>query len=343
MIGSHWVSVLGALFIALANYDAIKTTLSASHSGPITNRLISSVWALLLAIHQRKRCHGLLSAVGPWLTVGLISIWLLLALLGWWLLFCSTSDAVVNANTHEPANLIQRLYYTGYTLTTLGYGDYVPGSDAWRVTPMLAAANGFFLFTLTITYMLSIISNVTQKRHVALSIHALGETPYHILDATHDHGKYTSLGQQLQPLQQSISQLGQQHLAYPILHYYHDPQSQKSLPVALARLYQALLIAQAACTDIDPVTRQQLKTGLVTLENFLATLDSAFIKASTIQPEVPSLAEYTRLPGITASRQALHHHLTGRQQRVLSAYVQKDGWEWRTVWQPKGPNHALSL
>lgn len=333
MIGNHWVGILGLLVIALANYDAIKTTLSAAHSGPVTNRLISGVWALLLKLHQRKRCHGLLSAVGPWLTVGLISIWLLLALLGWWLLFCSASSAVVNANTQVSASLIERLYYTGYTLTTLGYGDYVPGSDSWRIAPTLAAANGFFLFTLTITYMLSIIGNVTEKRHVALSINALGESPYHILNATHDHGKYTSLGQQLQPIQQSISQLGQQHLAYPILHYYHDPRSQKSLPVALARLYQALLIAQVACPDIDPVTRQQLNTGIITLENFLATLDSAFIKASPTHPDIPSLADYTQLPGMTATSQTLRHHLTGRHQQVRLAYVHKDGWKWHTVWE----------
>jgi uncharacterized membrane protein len=333
MIGHPWIGVLGILLIALANYDAVKTTLSASHSGPVTNRLISQVWALLLAIHQRKQCHRLLSGVGPWLTVGLIVVWLILALTGWWLLFCSATDAVVNATTKVPANLIERLYYTGYTLTTLGYGDYVPGSDSWRMAPTLAAANGFFLFTLTITYMLSIVSNVTEKRHVALSIHALGESPYHILHATHGNGRYTGLGQQLQPLQQSISKLGQQHLAYPILHYYHDPSSPKSLPLALARLYQALVIARAACPDMDNVTKQQLTTGITTLENFIATLGNAFITPFTTMPDIPSLEAYSRLPGITASSHALHHCLIVDQQRVLAAYIHKDGWQWQSVWQ----------
>ncbi len=216
-----------------------------------------------------------------------MTVWLLLALVGWWLLFCSTEDAVVNATTKAPANDVERLYYAGYTLTTLGYGDFVPGSDTWRLAPPLAAANGFFLFTLTITYML-----------------------LQILRATHDNGKYTSLVQQLQPLQQAISRLGQQHLAYPILHYYHDPNRQKSLPVALAKLYQALVIAQIACPDIDHATRQQLKTGIVTLENFLATLDSAFIDPTPTLPELPSLAEYQRLPGITAAHQMAGHGQT---------------------------------
>ncbi|BCB62773.1 hypothetical protein HaloA020_34740 [Halomonas sp. A020] len=333
MIGHHWLGIVGILLITLANYDAIKTTLSASHSGPLTNRSISTVWTLLLALHQRHRCHRVLSAAGPWLTVGLMTVWLLLALVGWWLLFCSTEDAVVNATTKAPANDVERLYYAGYTLTTLGYGDFVPGSDTWRLAPPLAAANGFFLFTLTITYMLSIMANVTEKRHVALSIHALGNSPLQILRATHDNGKYTSLVQQLQPLQQAISRLGQQHLAYPILHYYHDPNRQKSLPVALAKLYQALVIARIACPDIDHATRQQLKTGIVTLENFLATLDSAFIDPTPTLPELPSLAEYQRLPGITAAHQDIHQQLATRQQRLLAAYVHKDGWAWPNVWQ----------
>ena len=142
MIGHHWLGIVGILLITLANYDAIKTTLSASHSGPLTNRSISTVWTLLLALHQRHRCHRVLSAAGPWLTVGLMTVWLLLALVGWWLLFCSTEDAVVNATTKAPANDVERLYYAGYTLTTLGYGDFVPGSDTWRLAPPLAAANG---------------------------------------------------------------------------------------------------------------------------------------------------------------------------------------------------------
>ncbi len=333
MQGNTLVGMLGALLIALINYDAICTTLSASRSGPVTNRLISGVWSVLLFIHQRHRCHKLLTAAGPWITVGLIGMWLLTAWLGWLLLFCSATDAVVNADTQVPASFIERMYYTGYTLTTLGYGDFVPGNDYWRPVPTLAAANGFFLFTLTITYMLNIVSNVTQKRHLALSISSLGESPLEILEATHDNGEFVSLSQQLQAIQQTISTLGQQHLAYPILHYYHGEHSQKSLSLAMARLYQALTLVNVACAELSSPTRTQITTTLRVLEQFMDTLDSAFIRSAVQMPPLPNLEAYLSLPGFSATPQQMQAALSNETQKILIAYVRKDGWEWDEVWQ----------
>ncbi|RUR57269.1 potassium channel family protein [Vreelandella populi] len=333
MTGSTLAGVIGVLFIALANYDAIRTTLSASHSGPVTNRLISIVWSILLSIHRTRRCHWLLAATGPWITIGLLLVWVITLWLGWLLVFCGGSDAVVNANTQASASLVERIYFTGYTLTTLGYGDFVPGNDRWRLVPTLAAANGFFLFTLSITYMLNIVSNVTQKRHLALSISALGESPLEVLNTTHDNGKFTSLSQQLSPIQQTISILGQQHLAYPILHYYHAGNSQKSLPLALARLYQALVLATIANPDLSATTHTQFTITMRVIDQFLDTLDSAFIRAATHLPPFPALEAYKTLPGFDASQKQMQEGLSEQSQKVLLAYIQKDGWEWEDIWQ----------
>lgn len=332
MIGSALIGILGIVLIALANYDAIKTTLSASSSGPFTNRFISQIWAVLLFIHKRYPNHQRLAAVGPWMTVGLMITWLLFILLGWWLLFCASPFAVVNADTQQPADAIERLYYAGYTLTTLGYGDYVPGSDGWRMAPIIAAANGFFLFTLTITYMLNIVANVTEKRQTALNISALGTTPWQILEATHANGQFSSLSQQLQILQPSIGKLGQQHLAYPILHYYHDKAHDKSLALALTRLYQALLIARESYPDIDSATKEQMTISLKIIEGFIATLDSAFIKALQHPPNTHALETYSLLPDIRLSPEGLKQLLNTEHQKVLAAYVHKDGWKWGDVW-----------
>ncbi|WKV92337.1 transposase DNA-binding-containing protein [Halomonas sp. HAL1] len=166
--------------------------------------------------------------------MALLLTWFLVAWLGWFLLFCSSPQAVVLSSSNATASLVERAYYTGYTLTTLGYGDFVAGNDNWRLPAVLAAANGFFLFTLSITYILNIITNVIQKRQTSLTISALGENPQQILASTSGDGKFATLVSQLQPLQQSISTLGQQHLAYPILHYYHSETSSKALSLAIA-------------------------------------------------------------------------------------------------------------
>ncbi len=337
MIGSTLIGVLGTLLISLVIYDATRTTLSVSSSGgPLTNRLVSGIWFMLLGIHQRQRSHTMLTSVGPWMTMTLLLTWFLVAWLGWFFLFCSSPQAVVLSSSNAAASLIERAYYTGYTLTTLGYGDFVAGNDSWRIPPILAAANGFFLFTLSITYILNIITNVIQKRQVSLAINALGENPRQILESTNSGEKYTTLISHIQQLQQSITALGQQHLAYPILHYYHSEARSKALSLAIAKLYQAISVIYFASTKLDCASREQLLITRIIIEQFLDTLGSAFISPSQHIPAIPLLHGYADLPGIQKSSTEIQNYLASLPyQKILLAYVHKDGWDWADLWQSK--------
>lgn len=341
MIGSTLMGVIGTLLILLVVYDAIRTTLSVSSSGPLTNRLVSGLWFMLLGIHRRRKSHTMLSSTGPWITMALLLTWFLVAWLGWFLLFCSSPQAVVLSSSNATASLVERAYYTGYTLTTLGYGDFVAGNDNWRLPPVLAAANGFFLFTLSITYILNIITHVIQKRQTSLTISALGENPQQILASTSGDGKFATLVSQLQPLQQSISTLGQQHLAYPILHYYHSETSSKALSLAIARLYQAIAIACFASASLDPTLREQLLITRKAIEQFLDTLGSAFIHPSQHIPDIPAFKGYADLPGVETSNTEIQDYLASLPyQKILLAYVHKDGWQWQDVWQTENGRGA---
>ena len=333
MIGSDVAGIAGVLLIVLVAYDAIRTTLSASDSGPMTRRLASSLWFVVLGIHRRHRGHALLAASGTWITITLIVVWLLVAWLGWFLVFSSAPQAVVNSTTRVPADLVERAYYASYTLTTLGYGDYVPGNDNWRFAPGIAAASGFFLFTLAITYMLSVVSNVTQKRQLALAIAALGQTPQQILAMTADEGEFTSLANQVQQVHQSIGRVGQQHLAFPILHYYHGEEGDKALPLALARLYQSLALVLFACPHLSASTRTQLILAQRGLNQFLDTLGGNFIHPASDTPTIPSLDECAALPGFEKSAGDMQGYLASlERQKLLLSYVRKDGWAWEDVW-----------
>ncbi|GHC17233.1 putative membrane protein YdjJ [Kushneria pakistanensis] len=317
----------------LVAHDAIRTTLSASNSGPLTKRLTSTLWFMLLLLHRRGRGHAILAAAGVWITISLIAFWMLMAWLGWFLLFCSDPQAVVNATSKTTADLVERAYYAGYTLTTLGYGDYVPGNNHWRIVPGLAAANGFFLFTAAITYILNVVANVTQKRQLALAMTALGQTPHQMLETTADDGAFTTLASQLQQVQSSIGTVGQQHLAFPILHYYHGETGDKALPLAMTRLYQTLALVCFACPGLDTSTRSQLLIAQRNLDRFLETLSTDFIQPSRHMPDIPDLDAYAQLPGVQKSATEMQEHLASLDhQRLLLAYVRKDGWEWQDVW-----------
>ena len=57
----------------------------------------------------------------------------------------------------------------------LGNGDYAP-TGAWRVVTMVASASGLMIVTLSITYLVPLLSAVVEKRALAGRISILGST-----------------------------------------------------------------------------------------------------------------------------------------------------------------------
>lgn len=54
--------------------------------------------------------------------------------------------------TGNPAGTVERLYFTGYTVFTLGNGDFRPGAGTWQLATVAATGTGLVLITLAITY-----------------------------------------------------------------------------------------------------------------------------------------------------------------------------------------------
>lgn len=329
---STFIALSGLLLVGLVIYDAVQTTLSASKSGPITRLFGRFAWFTALWLYRRFPRHGLLQAVGPWVTVGLMSLWVGLVWLGWWLVFNSHEIAVFHPDSGTYANPMERFYFVGYTITTLGYGDFVAGTGKWQVMAVLAAANGFFLLTLAVTYILAVMSAVVQKRQLAISIHALGSTPAAIVQRLAGEGDFSELAEQVDELKSTVISVGQQHLAYPVLHYYHQGYAEQALPVALFRLYQALAIVCHGSTSLSSSVRFKLQASLYSLENFLAVLSHDFVHPARDVPEIdagwlPSSA------GLDRPLDEIRDHLEGLEsQRVWHAYLAKDGWAWKAMW-----------
>ncbi|MCE8032258.1 two pore domain potassium channel family protein [Billgrantia tianxiuensis] len=322
----------GLLLIGLVVFDAVQTTLSASRSGPVTRLLGRFAWFTALRLYKRLARHALLQAVGPWVTVALLMTWVGLIWLGWWLVFNSHEAAVFHPDSGTYANALERLYFVGYTITTLGYGDFVPGPGKWQVLAIVAAANGFFLLTLAVTYILAVMSAVVQKRQLAIAIHALGATPGEIVRRLEGTGDFVELASQVDDLRMTIISVGQQHLAYPILHYYHQENPSRALPVAMFKLYQALTIVCHAHASLDPSVRTKLQAALYALESFLSVLSHDFVRPARRTPRIES----AWLPSSTAldksSAEICDHLEQLTSQRIWLAYIEKDGWEWQALW-----------
>lgn len=346
MLSAHLLFWGGVVLLLLLGYDATRTTLSASSSGPITNRLTSGMWRMLLAMHRLRPSHTLLGGGGPALTLLLILAWIVLAWAGWLLVFCSSASAVVNSTTHMPADTIDRVYFIGYTLTTVGYGDMVPGGPGWRLLATIAGANGLLLFTLSITYALPIVSAATEKRQLALCIHAMGASPEEILRTGFGNGDFDSLASHLDGFESMIAGSSQKHLAYPILHYFHSAASVTALPLALVRLDLALELALMRDRPLPQPIADRIRSTQHVIQQFLATLRGAFIRPTDTTPDIPLLEQAAARLDHPAAE--LARRLRGLDKiNLLAAYIEDDGRLWSRVWHPTDssrtrPEHAYN-
>ena len=342
MIETHPIAaLLGALLVLGVAYDGARTTLSASTSGPLTRRLSGALWRVLLFVHRVRARHGMLERAGTWITLGLILSWVALAWLGWSLVFCASPMSVVHSTSQLPASVIERIYFAGFTLTTLGVGDIVANNNWTRLLTVLASANGLLLFTMSITYAIPIISAATEKRRLALSINAMGESPFDICRTTVGRGDFATLASQLEQIGSAIADAGQKHLAYPILHYFHSADTMTALPLALARLDQTLTIIDCAHTDLPADTRARIAITRRNIAHFLGTLESAFIRPSAQTPAIPALDDFRAFDFFAVAPDTVREQLNRTDhQRLLHAYVRDDGWRWEAIWHADNADEA---
>ena len=326
--------VLGAALVILISYDLFRTVLTVSGGGPVAAQMAAVAWRLSLRV-AAGRCHPprWLAAVGPALAVLTLLVWLAGLWSGWTMIFSASPDAVVEAQSKAPASLVDRLYYVGYTLTTLGLGDFQPAPGGWRVATVLAAANGLFLFTMAITYIVPIVAATAAQRQLATIIDALGDDPADILARSWHDGGFDMLESHLVTLMPMIAAIREQHLAYPILHFFHSGEREAAMPVQLAVLDEALTLL---AHGVEPAARpapQTLGPLRAQLEGFLATLESAWIEPIRPAPSPPALGRCAEagIPMRDAGAFAVALDAETERRACLHGLVRSDGWHWSHV------------
>ncbi len=266
------MSILGLSMILLVIIDVLVTILTMRGGGPITGRVSDWVWEMLLHVHHRRSNHRLLSTSGWLILVGIALSWILLTWAGWTLFFSAFETAVIHGESKLPANAWERVYFAGYTLFTLGMGDYQPQGSFWQVVTAIASANGFFLVSITITYLLPVVSAATQKRQLATYISSLGGTPDEILIRAWNGQDFGQLDQHLIALTPMLSGMGSVHLAYPVLHYFHSLDRSRSFPLSLVALDEALTLLQYGAPASHQPDRAALEPARRAIAAFLQTL-----------------------------------------------------------------------
>jgi hypothetical protein len=195
------------------------------------------------------------------------------------------------------------------------------------------SVTGVGLITLSLAWLLPVVSAVVQKRALAATISTLGETPQDIVVRAWNGRDLGNLDLHLLPLIAEFNLLAQRHLAFPVIHYFQSSDHRTAIGPQVAGLDDALTLIEAgglddgtAETGLDRSTTVPLRQAVT---DYLATLHQVFIHPSDDDLERPAtdLLVDRGLFDVEAQRRLDEILEQNRQRRrLINGYLGADGW-----------------
>ncbi|MBF9253575.1 two pore domain potassium channel family protein [Pontibacter sp. 172403-2] len=321
----------GLLIMLLTIFDLIYTIFAPRGSGFISGQITSLVSFFFRVLYRIRKSKNVYNSQGVVIVVSIVLVWVMLLWLSNMMVVMSDPEAVINSSSYLPATPLERFYYTGYLLTTLGVGDFIGGTDLWKIYAAFVSFTGLLVITLSITYMVPVLSAVTERRSLSIRIAAIGHSPQAMLVNNWNGQDFSMLNAQLQELAQSIAKQGQLHFSYPVLHFFHQSRKETALLPNLVAFDEALsLLLLYVPKELRP-GEQYIFPVRCAISSFLETLTATFIKPAETEP--PAF----RLDSIRKLHFTLHMPSQDRigelalRRRILKSMMENGGWHWEDL------------
>lgn len=323
--------ISGITILVLVVIDLLYTTLAPVGAGFITTVVSRFIWKVLYYLSGKNGKNKFLNIAGLITMVTVLITWLVLIWTGNTLVFMSDKDSVIHGITMLPATTIEKIYFTGYTLSTLGYGDFAPSTQFWKLYAAAISFSGLILLSIAISYLLPVLNADIEKRKMSILITSMGSSPQQIIVNAWNGKDFSNLNDYLIQLSDSIMKHAQNHLAYPVLHFFHSANPNENGTVSLAALDEALTIFYLYIPEECRPNKYNMDILRKALTNYLNTLSSAFIQAADEVPEKPDLEllKQNNIPVININDQTDEAY--GRieeRRKLLLGLLKDDGWDW---------------
>lgn len=238
------LTLAGLVIIAVVLLDAFLTILSTSAAGPMTRAWSRPLWSGLLVLHRRRRVHALLGLAGPAMVLVTILVWYAGLVAGTWLVFSAHPGAVVSNSSGAAADRSTVFYFVPTTLSGLGYGDYVPTGFPWTVFATTMTLLATVVLTVSLSYVISVISAAIARRTTASDVRALGGNPVDLARRARLSDPVQSMHTYLETVASAVSGVAERQLAYPVLRYFHSSRLERSASASVLLLADATFLLE---------------------------------------------------------------------------------------------------
>lgn len=330
---NYYLFGIGVILLIITTVDLINTALSVNGAGFLSKRIAKGIWKGLLFINRNLGRRKVLEWGGAIILFSILINWLVLIWVSASFMFISDPDSVMNVETNTATSIVSKIFYTGYTLSTLGLGDMEPDGAFWEVLTAFLSLAGLILISIAITYLIPVVSAEIEKRKISVYITTLGCSVEEIL-ANHWNGKdFKLLEDPFKQLTNMVILHSQNHKAYSVLHFFHSSDKKEAFVLNLTNLDEVLSVL---IHNIPQAHRPQnnILMGLrKAITSYLITLPEAFIKPSE---EVPPLLRLSKLeekniPVVQNKDTELAYDFLSKRRRLLLALIKDDGWEWDDI------------
>jgi hypothetical protein len=279
---------------------------------------------------------------GAFILVNILINWLLLIWISASLLFISQPDSLMNVESNSPTTIISKIFYTGYTLSTLGLGDIEPYGPFWEILTSILSFTGLILISIAITYLIPVVSGEIKKRRISVYITTLGCSVEDILMNYWNGKNFKELEQPFISLTGTIILHAQNHKAYSVLHFFHSSDKKEAFALNLTNIDEVLTLLIHGIPAAQQPSFNVLMGLRRAITSYLVTLPEAFITPGDETPPLPELAALeTKGIQLTEGKTlGLAYEKIKSRRRLLLSLIKDDGWEWNDL-QAGSYNHEM--
>ncbi len=286
-----------------------------------------------MIINKKKGNRDFLDYGGLIILVPILINWFVIIWISASLLFISDPNSLMNVETNTKTTVVNKIFYTGYTLSTLGLGDMESTSSFWDIVTAILSFTGLVLISIAVTYLIPVVSSEIIKRKISVKINTMGCSVQEILLNYWNGNDFKELEIPFTNLVDEIILHGQNHKAYSVLHYFHSSNKKEAFVLNITNLDEVISVLLHSIPESQRPSQNVLIRLRKAITSYLITLPKKYINPSK---KTPPAFTFTALENkgikiITSEKEDLEFKKLLTRRRVLLSLIEDDGWNWEDL------------